>query len=221
MWVAVPWRANSNTVRLMGRILLIVGAASLAITALAEAPSGFRWNSHDSQELSARQSLRNSALSKQDKDAISAAIEDQLTEVMPDPEVESESRLRKAALDTRIKMIDLNGDGVPEVVAQGMADCSPTGNCSVWILQRKPDGYKVLLAAFGQTFTIQQTSTNGYRNVVVSMHGSATQSGLTEYRYRGGRYREAGCYSAEWTVRDNDGTIRELKEPRITPCDSP
>jgi hypothetical protein len=87
MWVAVPWRAHSNTVRLMGRILLIVGAASLAITALAEAPESFRWNWHDSQELSARQSLRNSALSKQDKDAISAAIEDQPTEVMPIPKL--------------------------------------------------------------------------------------------------------------------------------------
>ena len=205
----------------MWRILFVLAVASLAIAALADTSDNFSWNWRDWQELSARESLRSSALSKQDKDAITAAIEDRLTEMMSDLEIESESQLRKAALDTRIKMIDLNGDGVPEVVAQGMADCSPTGNCSLWILQRKPEGYKVLLAAFGQTFTIQQTSTNGYRDVVVSMHGSATESGLTEYRYRGGRYREAGCYSAEWTVRENDGTIRELKEPRITPCDSP
>jgi len=205
----------------MWRVLFVLAVASLAIAALADTSDNFSWNWRDWQELSARESLRSSALSKQDKDAITAAIEDQLTEMMSDLEIESESQLRKAALDTRIKMIDLNGDGVPEVVAQGMADCSPTGNCSLWILQRKPEGYKVLLAAFGQTFTIQQTSTNGYRDVVVSMHGSATESGLTEYRYRGGRYREAGCYSAEWTVRENDGTIRELKEPRITPCDSP
>jgi len=207
--------------RSMWRVLFVLAVASLAIAALADTSDNFSWNWRDWQELSARESLRSSALSKQDKDAITAAIEDQLTEMMSDLEIESESQLRKAALDTRIKMIDLNGDGVPEVVAQGMADCSPTGNCSLWILQRKPEGYKVLLAAFGQTFTIQQTSTNGYRDVVVSMHGSATESGLTEYRYRGGRYREAGCYSAEWTVRENDGTIRELKEPRITPCDSP
>jgi len=205
----------------MWRILFVLAVASLAIAALADTSDNFSWNWRDWQELSARESLRSSALSKQDKDAITAAIEDRLTEMMSDLEIESESQLRKAALDTRIKMIDLNGDGVPEVVAQGMADCSPTGNCSLWILQRKPEGYKVLLAAFGQTFTIQQPSTNGYRDVVVSMHGSATESGLTEYRYRGGRYREAGCYSAEWTVRENDGTIRELKEPRITPCDSP
>jgi len=205
----------------MWRVLFVLAVASLAIAALADTSDNFSWNWRDWQELSARESLRSSALSKQDKDAITAAIEDRLTEMMSDLEIESESQLRKAALDTRIKMIDLNGDGVPEVVAQGMADCSPTGNCSLWILQRKPEGYKVLLAAFGQTFTIQQTSTNGYRDVVVSMHGSATESGLTEYRYRGGRYREAGCYSAEWTVRENDGTIRELKEPRITPCDSP
>ena len=207
--------------RSMWRVLFVLAVASLAIAALADTSDNFSWNWRDWQELSARESLRSSALSKQDKDAITAAIEDRLTEMMSDLEIESESQLRKAALDTRIKMIDLNGDGVPEVVAQGMADCSPTGNCSLWILQRKPEGYKVLLAAFGQTFTIQQTSTNGYRDVVVSMHGSATESGLTEYRYRGGRYREAGCYSAEWTVRENDGTIRELKEPRITPCDSP
>ena len=106
---------------------------------------------------------------------------------MADLEIESETALQKAALNTRVKMIDLNGDGVPEVVAQGMVNCSPTGNCPFWVFQKTVRGYKLLVESYGQTFTVQKTSTNGFRDIVVSMHSSAKESGLTNYRYKDGK----------------------------------
>jgi hypothetical protein len=131
--------------------------------------------------------LRNAQLTHERRKEIASAISDQIRPLMADLEIESETALQKAALDTRVKMIDLNGDGVPEVVAQGMVNCSPTGNCPFWVFQKTVRGYKLLVESYGQTFTVQKTSTNGFRDIVVSMHSSAKESGLTNYRYKDGK----------------------------------
>jgi hypothetical protein len=93
---------------------------------------GFHWNWKDWQELSAEQSLRKAQLPNQQKKAIASAIADEIRPMMSDLEiVQSEPELQKAALDTRVKMIDLNGDGVPEVVAQGMVKLRCDGKLPV------------------------------------------------------------------------------------------
>lgn len=167
--------------------------------------------------MSADQSLRNAKLSQSKRRAIAVAIADQLRPLMADFEIESEEQLKKAALDTRVKLIDLNNDGIPEVIAQSMVGCGATGNCMFWIFQRFPRGYRLLLKGGAQTFTIQRTRTDGFRDIVLAMHGSATDAGLTEYRYIDGTYRDIACYDASWIVFKGDER-RELKEPRITPC---
>jgi hypothetical protein len=193
-----------------------VMAAALQTSAADSGRAEFHWDWRASEELKAAESLRNARITQADRKSIARAIVAQLRGKMGDLEVESEEGLRKAALDTRIKMIDLNGDGVPEVLAQGMVDCSPTGNCPLWVFQKGEKDYHLLLKRFGQTFTIQHESTNGYRDVVVCSHGSATQYGISEFRYKGGRYRLVGQYDAEWSVLEN-GKEKLLKEPRITP----
>ena len=52
------------------------------------------------------------------------------------------------AAETRVKLADLNGDGVPEAICQATDDesCSPTGNCSFWIFQKGATGYKLILS---------------------------------------------------------------------------
>lgn len=202
----------------LGRVVDVVSAAGKLNRPLP-IPQKFQWNWREWQELNADQSLRNAKLTEHDRQAIAAAIASQLRPSMSDLEIESEDQLWKAALDTRIKMIDLNHDEIPEVVAQGMVGCSPTGNCLFWIFQKAHVGYRLLLKGEGQTFTVQKTITNGFRDIVLSMHGSATESGLTDYRYKGGVYHDVGCYDASWSVVE-DGKERELKEPLITPCGS-
>ena len=181
----------------------------------------FHWDWHESQDLSARDSLRAAKITPIDRRAITAAIMAQLRPEMQDLEIKSKEELEGAALDTRIKRIDLNSDGVPEVVAQGIIGCSATGNCPFWVFQKAGKGYRLVLEGNGQAFTIQPNRTHGYSDVVVRAHGSATQSGLSEYKYNSGRYVRAGCYNAEWTITEGE-KVRELKEPRITkyPCSS-
>lgn len=186
-----------------------------------KASKTFHWDWHNWQELSWMQSLRNARMSDSDKAAIAEAIEAQLRPEMGIPEIESEEELVKAAWNTSIKAVDLDRDGVPEVVAQAMAGCGAVGNCSFWVFQKTSHGYNLLLDGYGQTFTIQPENTNGFRDIVVASHSSANDSGLAVFRYKDGSYHEAGCYDANFAPVEN-GVRRELKEPRVTPaaCDS-
>ncbi len=179
----------------------------------------FQWNWDAQQELSAKDLLRKAKIPKADRKAIATVIAAQLRPMLKDLEIESEAGLEKTALDTRVKWIDLNNDGVREVIAQGMVNCSAVGNCPIWVFRKRGKGYQVLLEDEAQTFTIQKTSTGGYREIVTAVHGSATQAGLADYRFRDGRYQEAGCYSSEWAVLEGE-MVRDLKEPQIRafPC---
>lgn len=131
-----------------------------------------------------------------------------------------DSNAKSKAADTRVRLVDLNGDGVPEVISQASGDiCSPTGNCPFWVFQKTGAKYRLILEKWAvQDFTVQPTQTNGYFDLVLGMHGSATEQGLFLYQFRDGRYRKAGCYDANWTYLGKDGEYHDLKQPRITPC---
>jgi hypothetical protein len=205
--------------------LMILGVCCVLSNDLAlgqkkqEATGGgdFHWDSDDNKELTANESLSNAKIGEADKRAIAMAIIRQLYPRRKNVTPEAQAKFLKAALATRVEMTDLNGDGVAEVVAQGMGDedCSPTGNCPLWIFQKVGNEYRLVLRSFGQSFTIQKTNTNGYRDVVISMHDSATESELKEYQFSGGMYRKVGCFDAEWEIPEGD-EVQQSKEPRIT-----
>lgn len=186
------------------KLLTTFLACLLALPILAE--DRFHWNWRKAAELSCKDPLQTSPLPKSEQAAIAGVLRKLLKD---HPE---------SAWATRIKLVDLNGDGSKEVVAQACSDnyCSPTGNCPLWVLERSVRGYRVILKSFGQTFTIQGR-TNGYSDIVVSMHGSATVSGLRVFRYRDGSYQKTGCYDASWEIMTDEG-YRTLKEPQVTPC---
>jgi hypothetical protein len=79
--------------------------------------------------------------------------------------------------------------------------CSPTGNCRTYIFQKEGKTYRVLM----RPRTVQQvhvlnSMTNGYHDVQTDMHGSATQSGLSIYRYTGKEYWLIACFSREYSL---------------------
>jgi hypothetical protein len=203
----------------LGKGVDIVSAASkLARQSAPVAPvSGrFQWNWKDGQELNADQSLRHAKLTAPRKKVIADALAQQFRPMSSDFGIESDTELRKAALDTRIKLIDLNGDGVVEVVAQGMIGCGATGNCPFWILRKTKEGYELILDGEAQTFTIQRSASNGFRDIVLSRHGSYSSGDLAHYQFHKGVYEEMACFNYDWTALEGD-KVRELKEPRITP----
>jgi hypothetical protein len=135
----------------------------------------------------------------------------------------SEEQLPQVAAETRIKYIDLNGDGKPEVVAQAGGErsgCSPTGNCPFWIFHRQGESYEILLEGEGQTFAVQRTRTKGLLDIVLSRHGSAFDSEARTYSFDGESYREGSCFDVEWSAVGSDDGMHQLKKPRMSPCRS-
>jgi hypothetical protein len=214
-------RIICNKDRFAGRsctqLRLLLAMIPMLLTACVAFAQTFQWNWRESQELSAGQSLRNSKVTKIERQLLVSVIADQLKSTMDDVDDASEEQLQKAVLDSRIEKVDLNGDGNPEIIVQAMLQCSPTGNCPFLIFQGVAHGYKLLLNGYGQTFTIQKNRTNGFRDVVVAGHGSATESMLTVYHYELGKYIDVACYEAVWSGVET-GSNRQLKDPRISPC---
>jgi hypothetical protein len=200
-------------------LLLTIWICWSGYLCLAQTPAkGFHWDWHTSEELTWKESIsRSNTLSPRERDGLIKAVASHLR---PNMSSESEQDLRKAAAQTRIKAVDLSGQGTREFVAQSVGDqsCSPTGNCEFWVLRQNGDKYSVILHRIAtQTFAIQPTLTNGLHDLVLGQHGSATDTELTLYRFDGSKYRRVACYDANWEILGKDGEYHQLKKPRMTP----
>jgi len=163
--------------------LVVICALLMQAATTAKSSSRFHWDWRNSQSLRPAQSLRNVKISENDRTAIMVALDAQIRPDMADYGIESESQLKEEVVSTRIAMIDLNGDGTPEIVAQAMVACGASGNCPFWIFQKQSGGYKLLLEDSAETFTIQKTHTNGYSDIVLGLHDSLFEQSLELYHF--------------------------------------
>jgi hypothetical protein len=184
----------------------------------------FEWDWGNQQELTSYSPklALGSGLSEADRTALIDAIAMQLKPPMA-KEGYSDERIHDVASTTRYKLIDLNGDGKPEVFASPNtleAGCDPKSICPLWILRRTPKGsYAFLLDVPAHTFTVQPTNTGGYADIVIQVHGSGFESELTVYRYAMGKYVPSGCYTATWAEMDGE-RVKKFDSPRVEPCNS-
>jgi hypothetical protein len=86
------------------------------------------------------------------------------------------------------------------------------------------NGYQLLLDTRSkegiggyQLITVADTRTNGFNDLVLATHDSASEKTLLVYRYRNGLYREGACYDANWQSWVS-GDFHMLKQPVITTC---
>jgi hypothetical protein len=117
-----------------------------------------------------------------------------------------------------IERVHLKVTGSPEMVmtGSGQLDCSPTGNCSIWVLQPANDGYRVILESLGQTFSTGSSRTKGYHDIFVNMHGSAYETTVKFYNSAVRDINEPVVTTLSSRSPTKMETFRNL--PRITPC---
>jgi hypothetical protein len=194
--------------------LVVIAACAIVIAA------DFEW-SWRSQEVIGRNdsSVGNtSKLTEPDRAALIAAIVLRLQKPMSDQGY-SDDRIREVASTTRVRFVDPGGEGKPLVFATSLGlegGCDALVNCPFWIFRHSEDGYVSLLDTVATSYTIQPTSTNGFSDLVISRHTSASESQLTLYNYAEGKYVAAGCYTATWTAaKDKDS---DTPDPAISPC---
>lgn len=198
---------------------LLGGVACGQDTAIAEATkSRIRWDAMHATELSPRESLKNSkALTESDRTALLRAIKARLRPHMVEMDDTSGKNLASIASVTRIQLVDLNGDGVPEVLAQslGMDTCGAVGNCKFWVFKRTGNGYISLLDTVSQSFVVEKTRSEGFLDLTLEMHDSASERQIMPYHFRNGKYLESQCYDANWSPDPNGP---ELNVPVVTRC---
>lgn len=202
-----------ETTSLLLFLVLVVGLASPAHG--QSRIEGFRWDWRNTENHGWTRLDQSTDLTPTERKAVLRALKANMRATdSPDEEIQN------AAAQTDVKAISLDRKGAKQIAAQdrSIRSCSPTGNCDFWILRKSGERYSVILYRPNtQTMTIQPTAHDGFRDVVLGQHGSATDQELHLYQFGGTRYREAACYDAEWEVLEN-GKVRDLKEPRITPC---
>ena len=100
------------------------------------------------------------------------------------------------------------------VQASDQCNCGATGNCGFWILRKTTNGFAVLLETnMVQRFSVEKTSSNGYKDVVTASHDSAAMSGVTLYKFDGKQYQKNACGEIEYELQE-DGHF--AKTPKIT-----
>jgi hypothetical protein len=213
-----------------GRSLLAMPALLSLMTAYALSPrTHFVWDWRHSQELSYKRTLQNSTeLTTQDKTAIRKTISGWVHSHADGDSDNSAVALKALLRNLRIKAVDLNGDGIPEFVVQptGPNDwCGATGNCVLWIFQRSERDFSLIFdseqgngVGAAEMFNVLPHRTNGYSDLVLAAHDSASEKTLFLYKFDGRQYRPHECYDADWQTYTN-GEVGYSKEPTITTCE--
>ena len=180
-----------------------------------------KWDWSHPDALASKQALRRTKVSTADRAAIAKAIANQLMPSMGGLGGRTEPELEDTALDTPVKLVDLNGDGAPEVIAQGTHEdggCSPTGNCRFWVFQKSGGDYKPIVSLEAiQSFAIQASRMNGFNDLIVKTYVSPAESTLKLLRYNDSRYQEVSCYEADGSASGGGG--HGLKNLPQTQCD--
>jgi hypothetical protein len=126
--------------------------------------------------------------------------------------------LRKAQEDMNVEEHDLNRDGVNEyeVELSGPCTCGMV-NCSIYIYRQTGQGFESLLddaAGFG--VELLKTSSNGYRDLLVTARDTAATQGEMTYKFDGKRYREAKNMLVQVETGETKPASRRLQFKRGT-----
>jgi hypothetical protein len=128
------------------------------------------------------------------------------------------NNLEKPIADASVETVHLGPANEKDLVVTDQSACSPTGNCSILVLRSAHGRYRVVLDGIGQSFNIRPSRTNGFRNIELAMHGSATESTVKIYKFNGSRYLRSGCQDVSFETLDKEGNRQELEKPLVTPC---
>jgi hypothetical protein len=105
---------------------------------------------------------------------------------------QEEGGLSKAQENMTVEELDLNNDGVKEYEVEMSGPCAcGMVNCSIYIYRKAGQGFDAILDdASGLGVELLKTSTNGYRDLLVTARDTAATRAETVYKFDGKRYRD-------------------------------
>lgn len=189
------------------------------LTTAALSLAQVKWTVPRLQELSWKtDQLRSgeTALSPLERKALARITGRQIQGCLSDPGPGDPRTFKGNFENLRIKRVLLNSAGQHGLIVQasGVCMCGATGNCDFWLIAERPSGFDVVLQTIGiQSFEITTTTSNGYFDVVLGSHSSATDTDLSLYHYTGSYYRRSACAFMSY----QGDHFQTLTVPSITP----
>jgi hypothetical protein len=229
MWYCAVWRRPATE---FGEVM--AGASShsssllsirfqTAVATLVLFTAQFAWAEklmlpHHMRDLSKRNQILRSGLPKEDLDVIVQLLS---KDIDPSDCLESEKNpaRHKIVRNFRIEKIQLAADDKTQYIVEGWGSCvcGTTGNCPVWILEKRDKGFTVLFSNGGyggfNGFSIEETNTNGYKDLILRYHDSASSYGLYVYRFSKDGYKLFQCSFVDYWKSDMTG---KRSAPEIT-----
>ena len=182
-------------------ILFLLASALAQVKTDSREP--YKWSWKLSRGWPAQPSLKTAQLSRAERDAIfkasfAAFVSDKNWSqyISPGPE------WRRAIWEARIKLIDLDGDGTPEVLLMGSGlESSGDGNSSFRILKKQGTHYKVILDTIAEQVTVDTRFDPKHPIVTLYGHYSASDGDLELYRIGSdGHLHNTANYLVTWPV---------------------
>ncbi len=119
-----------------------------------------------------------------------------------------------------IEKVDLNDDGQKEFIFWGNNGnlCGATGNCDVWIYEKKKSVYKKLLQSnayndgTNKWFELSKNKKNKYRNFVLKGHASGYETTVRFYEFNGKTYQESKCLFEDYFLNEKVPFVETCEE---------
>ena len=131
---------------------------------------------------------------------------------------QEEGALRKAQENMTIEELDLNRDGVNEYEVEMSGPCAcGMVNCSIYIYRKMAQGFEAILDdASGLGVELMKTSSNGYRDLLVTARDTAATQAETVYKFDGKRYRDVKNTLVQVETGERKPAFRRLQFRRGT-----
>jgi hypothetical protein len=144
-------------------------------------------------------------------------------------ELRKDKRFRERAKDfymeadcsvmLEIQKIDLNNDGRKESVLWGKNGnlCGGTGNCDIWVYEKKNGKYKLLLQSGAYNdetkwLELKKAKSSNYQDILLKTHFSAAETVYEFYKFNGNKYIENKCLFYDYSLREEKSAILSCKE---------
>jgi len=96
-------------------------------------------------------------------------------------------------------------------------NCGATGNCWFWIFHQDGKNLrKIFDSGSFESLVITSESHEGFRDIALIAHESASEQSITFYQFRKGKYHEVKCFEANWM---NPSNWSLMKQPAIREID--
>jgi len=170
------------------------------------------WTTAKTEELDEQSTIAGMHFTPAQLEKLKQSTRNELAECKADP-FQGHS-VESVFQQMRIKKVDLAPTQTGYVIqASDVCMCGVVGNCSFWILD---DNFNVILKYKAQTFAIADSSTNGSRDIVLTLHSSATESIWSLYRFTGTYYRRVQCAFVDYAPTPD--VILKKPDVAVLPC---